>query len=251
MSTMLKAMLKVQDIARRASFIIRRSNYNSNETLRLLRYLEVHSIDTVLDVGANKGAYAQALIEGGFKGTIYSFEALPEMHEKLTKLADKSGGQWLVAPQCAISDTIGHAEFKITSAISSSSLLQPTGVANEMQDIFKVRQTINVPTTTLDQICTDLSMCSERIFVKLDIQGSEERALLGAQTILPRAIGVTIEMPLRSYYEGQASMRTLDRWLVERGFSLWDIDPEWRDPRTGRLDHINATYFRTPLNGED
>jgi len=247
MSTLLKALLAAQRGAARAGLIIKRANYYSSDTLRLLRALEVNRIDTVLDVGANKGNYARSLIEGGFKGKIYSFEALPDMHEKLVDQASASGGQWIIAPRGAISDAEGTAKFNITSANSASSLLAPSDKADGLDGIFAIKETISVPTTTLTDSIEELGIKSERIFLKLDIQGGEERALIGAEPIMPQILGLVAEMPLQEYYEGQASMKALDTWIIERGFDLWDLDPEWRDPSTGRLNHINATYFKPTM----
>lgn len=242
---MLKVMLALQDAARRAGFIVRRSNYYSNETLRLVRYLEVNKIDTVLDVGGNKGDYALSLFKAGFTGKIYSFEALPTMHERLIGLAAKHRAQWQIAPRCAISDGEGTAEFNVTSAISSSSLLEPSKIAQGVGELFTVREKINVRTTSLTAACEALGVTSDRIFLKLDIQGGEERALRGAQPLLSRVVGIAAEMPLRIYYEGQAHIKTLDEWITARGYLMWDIQPVWRDPDTGRLDHVDVTYFRS------
>ena len=241
---MLNLKLALQDVARRAGYIVKRSNYYSNETLRLVRYLEVNKIDTVLDVGGNKGDYALSLIEGGFTGKIYSFEALPTMHDRLVGLAKKYQDQWQIAPRCAISDGAGTAEFYVTKAISSSSLLQPNKIANGVGELFDVVEKLEVRTESLTAACEALGLTSGRMFLKLDIQGGEERALLGAQPLFPRITGIVAEMPLRIYYEGQAHMKALDDWITARDYLMWDIQSVWRDPDTGRLDHVDVTYFR-------
>lgn len=224
--------------------VVKRSNYYTRQDLRLVRYLELNGIDTILDVGANCGDYAASLIDSGFKGRIYSFEALPDMHNQLLKRTAESDGSWIVAPRCAISDEAGAAQFHVTNAISSSSLLRPSETATEMPDIFGVRETIEVTALTISEACKMLGITSNRIFLKLDIQGGEERALKGADPIMSRVAGMVVEMPLQTYYDGQASARKLDAWIVDRGYDLWDIQSVWRNPKTGRLDHIDATYFR-------
>ena len=237
-------MLKVQNLLLRCGLVVKRSNFNSREDLRLLRFLEVNKIDTVLDVGANRGEYAAALFRAGFKGKVYSFEALPELHDKLVQRAGAISKKWIVAPRCAISATRGVAQFHITNATSSSSLLKPTQTANELPDIFDVKEIIEVPTETLAACCAQLKIVSQRIFVKLDIQGGEELALEGAESLWPQIIGIASEMPLRTYYTNQASARKIDEWISKRGFSVWDIQQVWRHPETGRLDHIDVTYVK-------
>ncbi len=93
----------IKKILGRLGIVAHRANLYSDEHMRLLRFLEVNSIDTVLDVGANRGQYALALILGGFKGKVYSFEPLPDMHAILTKQASAYPDQWIVAPPYAVS----------------------------------------------------------------------------------------------------------------------------------------------------
>lgn len=244
MSVSLKTALWVQQTAQRFGVVMKRSNYNSREDLRLLRFLELNRIDTVLDVGGNRGEYAAQLIEGGFKGRIISFEALPDMHARLVERSAPFAKQWTIAPRCAISDREGEAEFHVTKGVSSSSLLPPAQTTSDMPGIYTVQEKIRVRTRTLADCCAELGVASNRIFLKLDIQGGEEMALKGAESLLPRIAGLVAEMPLRTYYEGQAMARTLDAWITARGYELWDIQTAWRHPDSGRLEHIDATYFR-------
>jgi len=230
--------------------VVKNSNFYSRKDLRLARFLEVNGIDTVLDVGAHQGDYASELLASGFEGHIYSFEAQPDLHAGLSERAAASGKAWTIAPRCAVSDSEGTAQFHVTAGPSSSSLLPPSETATEMPDIFTVQEVIDVRTRTLDELCDTLGITSERVFLKLDIQGGEEQALAGAKAMIPRIAGMVVEMPLREYYENQPLLRVLDARIAEQGFDLWDIEPAWRHPRTGRLDYVDAVYFR-PGPGKD
>jgi FkbM family methyltransferase len=229
----------------RFGYVVQRSNFYSREDLRLMSFFKEHDVDTVLDVGANRGDYATQLLDAGFQGKIYSFEALPEMHEQLKRRAEARSDNWTIAPNSAISDKVGSATFYVTNAASSSSLLRPNDELPQMSSIMTVRETIVVPTTTISNLVHSLGISSERIFLKLDIQGGEEAALRGAEPILSQCIGMVVEMPIVEYYTGQALARTLDTWIVSQGYELWDISPAWRNPSTGRLDYVDAIYFRS------
>lgn len=239
-----KAQVAFKNSVKRLGFIINRSNVYSNETMRLVNFLRTHEIDTVLDVGANNGNYALSLIQGGFDGEIYSFEAQPDLHDTLKNKSVRTSSKWKIAKRCAISDAEGVSQFKVTNAAASSSLLSPSKITQDMDHIFSVRDTIEVPTVTLSAACANLGVSSRKIFLKLDIQGGEELALRGAEPMLSQITGICAEMPLRIYYDGQATMHELDQWIRDRGFDLWDIETAWRHPKTGRLDYIDATYFR-------
>lgn len=234
----------VLSTGRRFGLVINRSNYYSREDIRLLRFLEINQVDTILDVGANQGEYAAALLEGGFQGRIYSFEALPEMHEKLLKRAVSYPDRWIIAPRCAVSSEDGVAKFHVNKSAATSSLLAPSQKFDDASEILALQSVIEVPTRTIADLCDDLGISSNRIFLKLDVQGGEEKALIGAEKMLDRVSGMVVEMALREYYESQALWRTLDGWIVERGYEIWDIMAIWRSKSTGRLYHIDATYFR-------
>lgn len=244
MSILQRLGQRVKSLALRSGVVVKRSNYYSRDDLRLLRFLELNDIDTVLDVGANRWDYAAGLFESGFKGRIWSFEPLPDMHDILVKRAAAKPGAWNIAPRCAIADKDGMARFHVTAAATGSSLLPPSGFVDGMADLLTVDSVIDVPTRTIADECEKLGIMSNRLFLKLDIQGGEEAALKGAEPLLPRVSGMVVEMPLRVYYEGQALARALDDWITDRGYELWDIVPAWRNRETGRLDYIDATYFQ-------
>ena len=53
---------------------------------RLRKIFAAHSIDTVIDVGANKGQYRDFLRHHvGYRGSIVSFEPLPEFAAKFSR----------------------------------------------------------------------------------------------------------------------------------------------------------------------
>lgn len=234
----------IREALKRFGVIISRSNYYSRDDLRLLRFLEIHQIDTVLDVGANCGDYAKTLIEGGFKGRVYSFEALPEMHAILVKRARNYCEQWIIAPCCAISDSVGIAKFNITSSNACSSLLNPISQIQGLTDVLQVVETVSVPTRTITDLCDELGIKSERMFLKLDIQGAEASALIGAMPMLERCLGLVVELSLLELYSDQALAREIHGWISDRGYDIWDIIPAWRDPASGRLGQIDVTYLR-------
>jgi FkbM family methyltransferase len=238
----------LKNILGKLGIVAHRANLYSDEHMRLLRFLEANAINTVLDIGANRGQYALGLISRGYKGKIYSFEPLPDMHAILTEQARAYPDQWIVAPPYAVSDSRGVAKFNITRTASSSSMLKPGGAVEAFPEIFAVDKVIEVQTETLTDIFESLGINSDSVFLKLDVQGAESAALKGSVDVLPRIKGIVTEMPVRKIYEGQASLRELDEWIVGHGFSLWDILPVYRESQTGRLNQVDMTYFKSDLD---
>src|SRR4051812_27543889 len=64
-------------------FDVIRYNVHTSEDVLLDTIIKHFKIDTILDVGANEGQYAQGIFEKGFSGNVYSFEPIKEVFQKL------------------------------------------------------------------------------------------------------------------------------------------------------------------------
>ncbi|MGX9117701.1 FkbM family methyltransferase [Mesorhizobium sp. BHbsci] len=223
---------------------IRLNGLNSRDDLRFLHFLRRHGIDTVLDVGANRGQFAQELFKNGFEGRIISFEPLPDEHALLIEAAAAFGDRWSVAPRLALGDKTGRATFYVTQGSASSSLLEPLGGFVKAAPRVKVDKQIEVETQRLDALWSELDLTGRNVFLKIDVQGSEALVLEGARAILPHVQGILVELSLVDLYAGQSSGIAVQQWMAEQGFGLWDIWIGFRNPQTCRLNQIDALFFR-------
>ena len=67
-------------------FFQKKSPDKTNQGIeRLVTLLDHHKVETVFDIGANIGQYAQNLRKAGFRGRIISFEPLAINHLQLKK----------------------------------------------------------------------------------------------------------------------------------------------------------------------
>ena len=89
---------------------------------QLNRFLVLHNVTTVLDVGANFGQFATTLRQAGFKGRIVSFEPQSQAYAGLVRAAT-SDPLWDVAPRCAVGAAAGEIEMNISNNSVSSSAL--------------------------------------------------------------------------------------------------------------------------------
>ncbi len=96
---------------------------NANTEEAILRNLLARlRPEVVLDVGANIGQFAQGVRGAGYTGRIISFEALPDIHVELQKIASRDP-QWTVAPCAALGSERGSAQINVAGNVASSSLL--------------------------------------------------------------------------------------------------------------------------------
>lgn len=89
---------------------LHRLSPSSNASAQLLATLNYVNANTVFDIGANVGQFAQELQSVGFKGKIISFEPLTSAHYLLVKAA-KDKTSWMVHPRTAVGDEDGEIEL--------------------------------------------------------------------------------------------------------------------------------------------
>src|SRR5574343_399854 len=110
----------------------------------LLRRLNQDSI--VLDIGANRGQFAEEILALTPVRTIYSFEPVPDAHAALSALAASHPS---VVPVCkAVSTTNGTASFFVTASDVGSSLLAP--LPGQPSKWLTVEREVTVETQRLD-----------------------------------------------------------------------------------------------------
>jgi len=237
------AIRQLRRFARGLGCEIHRANPMNVWEYRVSRMLNDRDIRTVLDVGANAGQYAGTLLENGFRGTVLSFEPLPEAWGKLRSKAANSP-RWRVAERIALSDRTGEATFYEAANSVSSSLLPMSSRHLDAAPDSTLQQEITVETVSLDEYLAAHPV-QLPAFLKIDVQGAETLVLGGAQNALRNSIaGLQLEMSLQSLYDGQQLYWELDGFLRSEGFECCDIVPEFRDPRSFQLLQFDGIYFK-------
>jgi FkbM family methyltransferase len=215
--------------------------FTLDEMSQLAKFLAIHKVDTVLDVGANIGQFATTLRMAGYPGKIISFEPQSEAYARLTAMAAKDPN-WTVAPRCAVGAASGEIEMNISDNSVSSSALPileaHTGSAPASRYVAKE----TAPVIRLDDC--DLVTRTERIFIKIDTQGFEQHVIDGAPELIKLARGIQMEMSLAPLYEGQADFMALMAQMQNAGFELWALNPGFADSSSGRLLQADSTFFR-------
>jgi FkbM family methyltransferase len=229
----------IQRTLRKFGWEMRRSTMQ--EEAQLVRFLALNKVDTVLDVGANIGQFASGIRQAGFDGHIVSFEPQSSAYTKLSAMAVNSHN-WQIAPRCAVGAVRGTTEINLSQNSVSSSILDidETHTSNAPGSSYNGRESVDV--ITLDE--SDAVPASGRIFLKVDTQGFELPVLQGAEKLLRRLAGVQLETSLTELYKGQATFSELIRFMEERGFTIWSINPGFNNRHTGQLLQADVTFAR-------
>ncbi len=129
-----------------------------------------------MDIGANLGFYGLKFARwAGTDGRVAAFEANPIMADRVQAHIALNQFQHVDVVQCAVHDSAGELEFFVSASPGKSSL--------HHQHVSDVAQTVKVQTITIDAYIAQQGW-SRLDVMKLDIEGNDCRALLGAKQSL-------------------------------------------------------------------
>jgi FkbM family methyltransferase len=215
----------------------------SHPIARRKQILEFYEIDTVLDIGANSGQFAQELRgDIGYTKRILSFEPLSAAF-KLLKANAKADVAWEVF-NFAIGDTEEEREINIAGNSLSSSLLNmlPSHLKSAPNSKYIGKELIEIK--TLDSLFGDLCKAAKNIYMKIDTQGFESKVLNGAKESLAHIDVIQMEMSLIPLYDGELLFNELCILMSQKGYTLAAIENVSSDPASGQLLQVDGIFLR-------
>lgn len=195
-------------------------------------------IDCVLDVGANKGQYANFLrTHVGYKGLILSFEPVSDMYKQLNENSINDH-LWKAFP-FAFGASNGICTINITKGHTLNSFLKPKksgltfGGEYSVDDYNEAIRSEDVEVKTIDSFLeeTDLGfdLKKAKIFLKIDAQGFESYVLDGAKKSLPMIHALQSEVSCLPIYQDMVEYLTAIQNLKNLGFDVTGMIPVNRD----------------------
>ncbi len=201
-------------------------------------------IGTVIDIGANTGDYAEFL-DGFFKpSTIYAFEPLASCQPRLAALAEKM--PHLRVFRVALSEAEGEETFWENDYGPSSSLLHVSDMHKQAFPHTATESQTRVKLARLDDML-DVSTLDRDIFIKIDVQGVEDRVIRGGQAVFSAAEIVLIEMSFAAMYDDQPMFEEIHDLLYACGLRFVGMKNQIEDPATGQPLFVHCFYRRPRL----
>ena len=210
---------------------------------RRKRILEAFEIDTILDIGANSGQFAQEIRGNiGYTKRILSFEPLRTAFE-LLKANAKVDPAWEVY-NFAIGDTEEKREINISGNSCSSSLLNmlPSHLKSAPNSKYIGKELIEIK--TLDSLFGDLCKKAKNVYMKIDTQGFESKVLKGAEKSLAHINTIEMEMSLIPLYEDELLFNELFMLMSQKGYTLFNLVNGFSDPVSGQLLQVDGFFHR-------
>lgn len=179
-----------------------------------------YSIDTVIDIGANKGQFALIANYFNNKCKIYSFEPLLDPYNKFNRVF--SGKQNVSSFQVAISPHQGKQKFYVSKQNDSSSLLK---IGKSQTEYFKNTELLReefIDCGKLNQFIKydDLSGTT---LMKIDVQGYELNVLKSSKDFFKHIDFIYCEVSFQELYEEQSLVNEIIRYMHDNDFELCDI----------------------------
>lgn len=236
-----RAKIAVRHALRRAGFDLVRSLDHDDIRRRRMDLLRRHRIDLLFDVGANAGQYASTMRALGYEGRIVSFEPSSEAFQLLASAARRDPG-W-TAVNCALGEREGTATLHVAGNSQSSSMLEmlPSHLAVDPSSRYVTTETVEM--TTLAEQIANHAEPGDRLFVKIDTQGSEHLVLLGAGPSISRVLGLQLELSMIPLYDEQPLIESLIASVRSLGFLPMSIEPGFLDPATNQLLQVDGIFF--------
>jgi FkbM family methyltransferase len=209
--------------------------------------VEYRNVNCVLDVGANRGQFAERLRQLGYRGWILSFEPVPEAFESLSRRF-RNDERWRGFP-IALGNCDEIRPFHIAGGdAQASSFLDfnEAGPARWGAD-HTVKETVSLRVRRLDEIWDDCleSVDSPRVFLKMDCQGFDLNVVEGAARKLQHVVALQSELALEKFYEGMTAFSDAVATYEKLGFDAVGFFPlARRQPDYLRLVELDCLFMR-------
>jgi FkbM family methyltransferase len=192
----------------------------------------------IVDVGANRGDWAQMAISVFPGASVLMIEPQDEMEPSLSRLA-------VEIPTCHyVKAAVGREEGELIQTIwedlAGSSFLpapNPEALMAGKQRKTKV--------TTIDSLLSGPYAGFHPDLVKLDIQGFELEALSGAEATFGKTEVFILETSLFQFLPRQPLTREVMAFMSDRGYELYDITGFLRRPYDGALGQVDLAFVKS------
>lgn len=202
-------------------------------------WCKIFKISTFIDIGANEGNVSHAINYISPNTAIFAFEPLKQ---KDSLIRSKIKSKNLTVESLALSDHSGLQAFYEYNLDVASSFLKPN--PKIFIRYLHVAKSYPVKTTTLDQYFNNKKL-KKPIFVKMDVEGTENLIIKGGQKTLRHVSFIVIETSFIKVRPNQCQFDEIYNQLTKLGFvykgSMFD---SFFYPFFGVTSNENSVFIR-------
>jgi FkbM family methyltransferase len=238
----LRIKLLINKFVRRFGYQFSKINNQSKNQPDLFAWLNTgFNIKTIIDIGANDGVFGSFLAHYFSAPKIYAFEPIPTCIPLIEK--QFSGKHKLKIYNMALSNHSGNDVLYLNDYHPASSLLRVSDISKREFPQTSNESPIEVKVRTLDAMLCEEQFLGD-IFIKLDVQGMEDKVIEGGKKIFSIAKFVLIEMSFVPIYENQPLFEDINSLLTDLGFQFAGIKNQINSPKTGQPLFVHCLYCK-------
>ena len=179
-------------------------------------FKKIIKINTLIDIGSNKGQFILLCLKFFPNLVIYSFEPINEILERQT-IFFKSNKK-IFFFNFGVGNQDKNLNFFITNRKDSSSFLTFNNASQYNRDYF-ITEKRNIKIRKLDQILKNKNLIKP-ILIKIDVQGYELEVLKGAKKTLSKIDYLLLEVSKSRMYKKQATEKEIVNFLKKNKFTI-------------------------------
>ena len=223
--------------------ILRRCGYDISRYHSLYdTVLKHHGIKTILDIGANDGLWSAEMRTLFPEAHIYAFEPLTDCYERTVKRFEHD--PHFTGFNIGLGDTDTFTEIERSSFHPSSSLLRMTELHKDLYPKSKHNTRERITLRRLDSLDNELVL-EPGVFVKMDVQGFEDKVIAGGEAVLKKADVIVVETAFVPLYERQPLFGDIHHALHSLGFSYRGNCGEHFSSKTGERIYEDSIFVRS------
>lgn len=198
------------------------------------------NIGTILDIGANEGQFAHKMLSAMPDMTLHCFEPLKDAFTTLQQ--NLAGRKNVFVYPYALGDSNTQSEIILNNYSASSSFLSLGDTHKENFETATEAHKETVVIRRLDDIAGSLDIKGE-LFIKIDVQGFEDRVIKGGLQLLQTAKMVMLELSFEELYVGQPLFDSIYGLMKELGFR-YHGNVEQLESKDGRILQGDGIFIR-------
>jgi FkbM family methyltransferase len=216
---------------------IQRINPADNNYAWLLKY----NIETVLDIGANTGQFAQMINRILPAATIFSFEPIKQCYINLVE--NMKGVPRFLAFDYGLGDTDDTLEMHVNDFTPSSSLLPMANLHIQAYPFTAKAHAERVKIRQLDTVARELGF-DGNLLIKIDVQGYDDKVIRGGQSTISRAKVLIVETSFQSLYVGQPLFEDIYNMLSSMDFKYMGNLSQMKSPIDGSILQADSIFIK-------